>query len=149
MIHMYAMIILFLRLARGHHCDTVPQISNVTPMYAMITLFLRLARGHHCDTVPQISNVTPMYAMITLFLRLARGHHCDTVPRISNVTHMYAMITPFPQISVMRGVASTDKGDKCNQNHSACTYTRFLYKECRTLRKRSNTVHYISKRAPL
>ena len=58
---MYAMIILFLRLARGHqkynvcHDHTVPQISKRAPhMYAMITLF---------------SNVTHRCAMIILFLR--------------------------------------------------------------------------------
>ena len=47
------------------------QISNVTHMYAMIILFLRRARGYHCDTVPWISNDIHMCAMIIQFLRLA------------------------------------------------------------------------------
>ena len=66
------------------------QISNGTHMYAMIILFLRRARGYHCDTVPWISNDIHMCAMIIQFLRLARVYHCDTVPQMSNVIQMYA-----------------------------------------------------------
>ena len=41
--------------------------------------------------------------------------------------------------SVMRGVASADKGDSAITNPSHAETQGVLYKECRTLRKRSNT----------
>ena len=93
------MNILFLRVARRHHCYTVPQITNMTHRYpSMILLFRRVARAarHHCYTVPQITNMTHRYpSMILLFLRVTKGHHCDTVPQISNVlcTCMYGALT--------------------------------------------------------